>query len=96
MPSRNKLTDVEIHEKLKGAPGWGYIDGRLRSQFQTLNFSNGVAFINQIAKVADDMNHHPDVLLTYPRVTIDIYTHDVEGITEFDFELARKISLLVE
>lgn len=96
MPSRKKMTDEEIQAALRSAPGWGYIDGRLRSQFQTFNFANGVAFVNQIGKVADDLNHHPDVLLTYPRVTIDIYTHDVGGITEFDFELARRISALVE
>ncbi|MGB5107113.1 MAG: 4a-hydroxytetrahydrobiopterin dehydratase [Candidatus Zixiibacteriota bacterium] len=96
MVNRKKLPEDEIAAKLKDAPGWGYIDGHLRSQFQTLNFSNGVAFINQIARVADELNHHPDVLLTYPRVTIDIYTHDVGGITEFDFELAKRISALAE
>lgn len=96
MVSRKKLSDEEIGARLSEVPGWGYIDGRLRSQFQTLNFSNGVTFVNQIAKVADDLNHHPDVLLTYPRVTIDIYTHDVGGLTEYDFELAKRISSLLE
>lgn len=96
MVNRKKLTEDEIAAQLKNAPGWGYIDGHLRSQFQTLNFSNGVAFVNQIARIADELNHHPDVLLTYPRVVIDIYTHDVGGITDFDFELAKKISKLAE
>lgn len=96
MVSRKKLSDEEIAAKLKQAPGWGYIDGHLRSQFQTLNFANGVAFVNQIARIADDLNHHPDILLTYPRVTVDIYTHDVGGITEFDFELATRISALAQ
>lgn len=96
MVSRKKLAEEEIAAKLSEVPGWGYIEGRLRSQFQTLNFSNGVQFVNQIARVADDLNHHPDVLLTYPRVTIDIYTHDIGGLTEFDFELAKRISKLLE
>lgn len=96
MVSRKKLAEEEIRGKLSEVPGWGYIDGRLRSQFQTLNFSNGVQFVNQIARVADDLNHHPDVLLTYPRVTIDIFTHDIGGLTEFDFELAKRISKLIE
>jgi 4a-hydroxytetrahydrobiopterin dehydratase len=96
MPSRKKLTVAEIETALKSAPGWGYSNDRLRSEFQTFNFANGVAFINQIGKIADEINHHPDVLLTYPRVTIEIYTHDVGGITEFDFELARRISALAE
>ena len=96
MVSRKKLAEEEIRAKLSEVPGWGYIDGRLRSQFQTLNFSNGVQFVNQIARVAGDLNHHPDVLLTYPRVTIEIYTHDIGGLTEFDFELAKRISKLLE
>lgn len=96
MVSRKKLAEEEIASKLGEVPGWGYIEGRLRSQFQTLNFSNGVQFINQIARIADDLNHHPDVLLTYPRVTIDIFTHDIGGLTEFDFELAKRISKLLE
>lgn len=96
MTSRKKLSEEEINGRLADVPGWGYIAGRLRSQFQTLNFSNGVTFINQIAKISDDLNHHPDVLLTYPRVTIDIYTHDVDGLTDFDFELAKRISSLLE
>jgi 4a-hydroxytetrahydrobiopterin dehydratase len=96
MVSRKKLSEDEIKSRLNTVPGWGYIEGRLRSQFQTLNFSNGVTFVSQIGKIADELNHHPDVLLTYPRVTIDIYTHDVEGITEFDFELAKRISSLLE
>lgn len=95
MVSRKKLSEDEIAARLGEVPGWGYIDGRLRSQFQTLNFSNGVTFVNQIARIADDLNHHPDVLLTYPRVTIDIYTHDVGGLTEFDFTLAKRISALL-
>ncbi len=96
MVSRKKLSEEEIAARLAGVPGWGYIDGRLRSQFQTLNFSNGVTFVNQIARIANDLNHHPDILLTYPRVTIDIYTHDVGGLTEFDFTLAKRISALLE
>lgn len=96
MVSRKKLSEEEIAARLSEVPGWGYIDGRLRSQFQTLNFSNGVTFVNQIARIADDLNHHPDVLLTYPRVTIDVYTHDVGGLTEFDFTLAQRISALLE
>ncbi len=96
MTSRKKLTAGEIEQQLSTAPGWGYLDGRLRSEFQTLNFANGVNFVNQIAEIADELNHHPDILLTYPKVAIEIYTHDVGGITNFDFELARRISALVE
>ncbi|MCC6962703.1 MAG: 4a-hydroxytetrahydrobiopterin dehydratase [candidate division Zixibacteria bacterium] len=95
MPGRKKLTAEEVRALLPTAPGWGYIDGRLRSQFQTLNFANGVTLVNQVASIADELNHHPDILLTYPRVVIDIYTHDIEGVTEMDFELARRITGLL-
>jgi 4a-hydroxytetrahydrobiopterin dehydratase len=45
----------------------------------------------KIGDIAETLNHHPDIVLTYPRVVVEISTHDVGGITEFDFELARRI-----
>jgi 4a-hydroxytetrahydrobiopterin dehydratase len=96
MLSRKKLTEEEIKGRLDQIPGWGYLDGRLRSQFMTGNFNEGLKFVNQIGAIADKLDHHPDVLLTYPKVTIDLFTHDAGGVTEYDFELARQISGLLE
>jgi len=95
MPSRKKMTPDQIREKLKSFEGWRYEDGRLKTSFDTGNFNAGVELIGKIAKLADELNHHPDVKLTYPRVEIELKTHDSDGITEFDFELARQINQLI-
>jgi 4a-hydroxytetrahydrobiopterin dehydratase len=93
---RKKLTDKDIGERLSSLPGWEHSDGKLRREVATGNFMNGLKLVNKIAEVAEKMNHHPDVLLTYPRVVVEIFTHDVGGVTEFDFALAEKISALAE
>lgn len=88
---RRKLNEAEISSRIETMPGWVHDDGRLRKLVATGNFNRGVQYVLKIGAIADRLNHHPDILLTYPRVTIEIYTHDVGGITDFDFELARQI-----
>lgn len=95
MIHRKKLADAEVLELLAHLALWRYENGRLRREFASGNFAGGMQLVTQIAEVAEELNHHPDIVLTYTRVVVEIYTHDVGGITEFDFELARRIDLLV-
>ena len=94
----SELTELQVNELLAMLPGWRLVDraGRLRIEkvFKTGSFLAGMAFLTQVAAVAEELNHHPDVLLTYPRVTIQLTTHDAGGLTEKDFELARRIDAL--
>jgi 4a-hydroxytetrahydrobiopterin dehydratase len=53
-----------------------------------------VRLIGEIAEAADRLNHHPDVVLTYKRVSVELWTHDIGGLTERDFELAGEIDRL--
>ncbi len=92
--NRKKLSDADINQRLSEAPGWRYANGKLRREFSTGNFNKGVQLVVKISGIADQLNHHPDVILTYPRVAVEIYTHDVGGITDFDFELAKRIGAL--
>ena len=94
MISRKKLTDAEVLKLLTQLPLWRCENGRLHREIASGNFAKGVQWITRIAEVAEELNHHPDIVLTYTRVTVEIYTHDVGGITEFDFELARRIDSL--
>ena len=50
----------------------------------------------RIGAVAEELNHHPDIQLTYPKLVVEIYTHDVGGITDFDFALAQRIDELAD
>ena len=54
-------------------------------------FGEGIAFVGRVAKVADEMDHHPDMDIRYTKVTMSLSTHDAGGITKSDLELAQKI-----
>ncbi len=62
------------------------------ARFRTGSFTKGVAFVEEIGRLADAMNHHPDVDLQYGTVTVRVFTHDVIGLSDLDAELARQIS----
>lgn len=66
----------------------------IKTTIQTGNFLAGLALVTKIAVRAEQADHHPDVLLTYPRVQISLSTHDAGGITAKDIELARDIDRL--
>ncbi len=71
---------------------WRPLFGRLTARFGTGDFASGLALVTRIAAAAEEANHHPDVELTYPSVTVRLTSHDVGGITSRDLDLARTIS----
>lgn len=88
---KDVLTPAQVQEAIAPLAGWEYRDGRVTRDFETKSFVKGVELVKAITPIAEEMNHHPDVLLTWPRVTVMIWTHKVNGITKLDIELARKI-----
>lgn len=60
--------------------------------FQTGSFATGLALVNEIGRLAEAADHHPDVDLRYPAVTVFLTSHDVQGLSERDVALARQIS----
>ena len=62
------------------------------ARFRTGSFSAGVALVVAIGELADGMDHHPDVDLRYPSVTVRLWSHDVDALSGRDVELARRIS----
>ncbi len=73
-------------------PGWEVLEEKkLRKSFPFANFNEGMKFANAIARMADEMNHHPDLIITYPSVTVELTTHDAGGLTDKDFQLASEI-----
>ncbi len=90
-----KLSDQEVAAKLKTLQGWERIDlgGKpaIAKTFKTGNFLAGLGFVTKIAVLAERVNHHPDVVLTYPRVTVQLTTHDAGGLTHKDFDLAANL-----
>ncbi len=87
------LTQKQIEKKLLGLSGWE-VNKKwtvIEKEFQTSSFVAGLAFVAKIAVHAEVMGHHPDILLSYGKVNVKLSTHDVEGLTNDDFELARRI-----
>jgi 4a-hydroxytetrahydrobiopterin dehydratase len=76
---------------LQQIPSWELKDGKVHKQFKFKDFKEAIDFVNNIAKVAEQEGHHPDILINYNKVTIDLYTHAINGLSENDFIVAAKI-----
>lgn len=89
-----KLSKKEIVSKLKAYPAWIYDDEgqKLASSFEFEDFRQAMEFANGIASIANDLNHHPDILVhDYKFVTVFTGTHDIKGISDKDFKLVARI-----
>jgi 4a-hydroxytetrahydrobiopterin dehydratase len=69
---------------------WPEVDGALQREFVFDGFPQAIAFVNRVAELADAENHHPDIAVSYKRVTLRWVTHSAGGITDRDRELARR------
>jgi len=84
-----KLSDEDIKTELDTVPDWSDITGTIQRTFQFDTFTQAMTFVSKIADYAEDVQHHPDILIRYNKVTLSVSTHDAGGITEKDFALAR-------
>jgi 4a-hydroxytetrahydrobiopterin dehydratase len=75
--------------------GWDEVDGALERTFELPSFPEAIAFVGRVAAVAEQENHHPDMSISYKKVTLRWTTHSEGGITERDRELARRSAELV-
>ncbi|HVL86941.1 MAG TPA: 4a-hydroxytetrahydrobiopterin dehydratase [Candidatus Thermoplasmatota archaeon] len=86
------LPEAEVQKRLPELPGWKLVDGALEKKWKFgSQFLDGIEFVNDVAEIAEEMNHHPDIGIHWTEVTLRIWTHDEGGITERDVELARTI-----
>jgi 4a-hydroxytetrahydrobiopterin dehydratase len=86
-----KLSPEQINEQLKPLSGWDRKGEAIAKQYTFKTFMDGIGFLNRIAAIAEQMDHHPDVTINYRRITFALSTHDQGGITEKDFKLAEAI-----
>ncbi len=85
------LSENEIAEYLSNLEGWGHEGSRIVKQFKFKNFVESVGFVTKVAILAQRVDHHPDILIEYSKVTITLSTHSEGGLTEKDFNLASEI-----
>lgn len=77
-----------------GLDDWRAILGALQARFLTGRFDVGLTLVQRIAAAAEEMNHHPDLDLRYPHLNVRLMSHDVNGMTQRDVDLARRISAM--
>jgi 4a-hydroxytetrahydrobiopterin dehydratase len=75
-------------------PRWSLQDGRLVRVYEFPGFSEAVAFVNQAAEVAQRLDHHPDIHLSYRTVRLELITHKVRGLSDRDLELAQALDTI--
>lgn len=77
---------------------WEKFDGdtKIKKVYEFNNFSEALSFTNKVGKLAEEANHHPDILIhNYKKVSVFLTTHEVNALTEKDFKLARRIDELL-
>lgn len=89
-----RLTETEITSQLDSIPEWRREGRSLRREFIFGDFREAIAFVQNLVEPADNAGHHPDIIIAYNKVTLILKTHDVGGLTQLDFELARVIDRL--
>lgn len=90
-----KLTAQEIDESLQKLDGWTVSEGKLNKTYRFKDFIEAWGFMSRAALIAQSMDHHPEWFNVYGTVRVDLNTHDAEGITRLDVELALKMNALV-
>jgi 4a-hydroxytetrahydrobiopterin dehydratase len=87
----NRLNELEQSKLLQTLSHWSVVNGELYKMKKFKNFNEVVIFFNQLAALAERMNHHPDLRIGYNYCEIKIITHDAGALTNLDFELAKAI-----
>ena len=85
-----KLSDSEIEARLEDLVDWTRQGDEIRKLFKLASFPGAIGFVTQVAFLAEAAGHHPDIDIRWRKVALALTTHDSGGLTEKDFDLARK------
>jgi len=88
------INHTEIQERASQLSGWTIEGKQLRSTRLFKDFIEAIAFVNKLVAPSEAAGHHPDIEISYNKVTVNLTTHDAGGLTEKDLALAQKISAL--
>jgi len=86
------LSTSEVDQALQKLPGWSRQGKAVERVFQFGNFLEAMEFVNKIAVAAEAANHHPDITISYNKVTLSLVSHDSGGVTQRDIRMAGKIN----
>ncbi len=95
--NENTYSENDIIDKLKAElPHWYYENGWIRRKYKTSGWKSTLMVINTVGHLAEVAWHHPDISASYAFVIVKLTTHSAKGITDKDFELAKKIEQIVQ
>ena len=90
------LNQTQVEEKLQTLADWTTDGETISRTFKFKDFVSAIDFVNKLVDPAEKAGHHPDISISYNKVTINLTTHDAGGITQKDFDLAQTISQLAQ
>jgi 4a-hydroxytetrahydrobiopterin dehydratase len=90
-----KLSEEAIRAALQSLPGWTYSESGISKTYDLPAYPDAIAAVTRVGFEAEAAEHHPDVAMSWKRVTFTLTTHDEGGVTEKDVALARKIEALL-
>lgn len=90
------LNQTQVEEKLQTLADWTTDGETISRTFKFKDFVSAIDFVNKLVAPAEKAGHHPDISISYNKVTINLTTHDAGGITQKDFDLAQTISQLAQ
>ena len=86
----SRLSGIEIQDALSGLDGWEFKDNTIRKTFTFETYMESIGFINRLAEIAEEANHHPDMVVGWCRVDVAFTSHDQGGVTLACIEMAKK------
>ena len=89
------LSTSEIEERMQHLPGWALVESEIVRQATFKDFMSAMTFVDQVAVIAENEGHHPDIDIRYNKVKVALTSHDAGGLTKQDFEMARAIEALI-
>jgi len=89
------LSSKEVKDQMSEIPQWSLADNSLQREFRFMDFRKAIEFVDAVAGVANEQDHHPDISISYNKVRLTLTTHKINGLSLNDFIVAAKIDLLV-
>jgi 4a-hydroxytetrahydrobiopterin dehydratase len=88
------LTPQQVTAELGTTPGWDVADGQLTRTVTRKDFRDALLYVNAVGYLAEQANHHPDIAISWNKVTLTLVSHSAGGLTTADFALARQLTEL--
>jgi 4a-hydroxytetrahydrobiopterin dehydratase len=96
MAAARKLSEAELAKELEAIPEWQIREGMLHRDFKFSDFAETFAFMTKVALLSEKQDHHPNWSNAYNKLSIDLFTHSLGGISQKDFDWAHSVSKLYD